>query len=223
MSSGIDYIPKGDLDLKVWTSLFLTSLGTMLDRVHFPSELYASLTALNDKYAQAFELATEPVSRTAVTVVGKNVARDALKKAVRQAVKEHLAYSQAVTNIDRQALGIPVHKAKHTPVHVAASYPIPDTECSTIRHLIIHFIDSELKGTKAKPAGQLGAEIVWAIRDTPPVDISDLIHSTFSTHTPATLEFREHERGKTVYFCLCWVNTRAKKGPWGQIRSAYIP
>ncbi|MDR1552126.1 MAG: hypothetical protein LBS69_01520, partial [Prevotellaceae bacterium] len=77
--------------------------------------------------------------------------------------------------------------------------------------------------SKAKPAGQHGAEIRWTISDTPVVDVEELIHSAFDTHTPFTLEFQGHERGRMAYFCLCWENTRGEKGPWSEIVSAIIP
>jgi hypothetical protein len=48
----------------------------------------------------------------------------------------------------------------------------------------------------------MNPEIRRAISDTPIVDVTELIHSSFDTRTPFTLEFQGHERGKTVYFCL---------------------
>jgi hypothetical protein len=55
------------------------------------------------------------------------------------------------------------------------------------------------------------------------VPVKYLIRSAFDTRTPFTLEFEGHERGKTVYFCLCWENTRGEKGHWSEIQSAVIP
>jgi hypothetical protein len=44
-----------------------------------------------------------------------------------------------------------------------------------------------------------------------------------ATRTSLTLEFDEPDRGKTVYFCLRWENTRGQKGPWSPIQKAIIP
>ncbi|MDR1273488.1 MAG: hypothetical protein LBK12_02965, partial [Odoribacteraceae bacterium] len=66
-------------------------------------------------------------------------------------------------------------------------------------------------------------EIRWAISETPVVNVDDLTHSAFDTRTPFNLEFRGEERGKAVYFCLRWENTRGEKGPWSEIQSAIIP
>ncbi|MDR3235698.1 MAG: hypothetical protein LBT48_03095, partial [Prevotellaceae bacterium] len=99
--------------------------------------------------------------------------------------------------------------------------PFFEIDSSVIRRLIIHFFDQDTK--KAKPAGVHGAEIRWAIRDEPVVDVEDLTNSSFDTRTPFTLEFKGHERGQTVYFCLCWENTTGEKGPWSEIVGAIIP
>jgi hypothetical protein len=223
MSSGTDYIPKGDLEFKGWAGLFIKALGARLDQLHFPPEVYATLTALNDDFAQKLVLATEPGTRTSPAVLVKNEARNVLKKAVRQAVKEYLTYNHLLTNSERENLGLPIHKATHTRAPVATSYPHFEIDTGLLCHLTIHFYDSEQKRSKAKLAGQLGAEIRWVISEAPPVSMADFIHSSLDPHSPFTLEFDGHERGKTVYFCLCWINTHGQKGPWSQIKNAIIP
>jgi hypothetical protein len=37
------------------------------------------------------------------------------------------------------------------------------------------------------------------------------------------LKFEGTDRGKTVYFALCWVNTREEEGDWSKIESSIIP
>ncbi|MDR1283137.1 MAG: hypothetical protein LBK99_20295 [Opitutaceae bacterium] len=69
-----------------------------------------------------------------------------------------------------------------------------------------------------------GAELLYGIADgAGPLTFSQLTHSVFSTHSPFRIEFAEELRGKTVYFCLRWENTRGQKGPWSEIVSAIIP
>jgi hypothetical protein len=50
-----------------------------------------------------------------------------------------------------------------------------------------------------------------------------MLASVFSTRSPYVFTFDENMRGKTVYFCLRWENTRGQKGPWSAIYSAIIP
>jgi hypothetical protein len=192
-------------------------------RILFPNDVYQELVTLRDDFAQKLETAEEPATRTKLTVQAKNTARATLEKKIRQVVKEYLNFNHAVTVEDRDGLGLPIYKTTRTHTPVATTYPDFDIDSGTIRRLTIHFYDQGSKKSKAKPAGQHGAEIKWVMSDTPVVDVKDLIQSAFDTHTPFTLEFEGHERGKTVYFCLCWENTRGEKGPWSPIQSAIVP
>ncbi|MDR1865339.1 MAG: hypothetical protein LBR08_07185 [Bacteroidales bacterium] len=97
-----------------------------------------------------------------------------------------------------------------------------EIDSSIIRRLLLYFRDygSEKRG---KPYGIHGAEVRWGIRDAPPADVDDLIRSEFATKSPYVLEFKESDRGKTVYLCTRWENNRGVKGPFGEITSAIIP
>ena len=218
-----DYLPRTDQLLRQWVIVFLNYLLTAMARLGFPNDVYNSLAALRDDFVQKLDAAETPATRTKLSVQAKNTARGALKAALRQAVKEYLAYNHAVTDEDRDGLGLPIYKTTRTPAPVSTTYPDFEIDSGTIRRLIIYFFDQGSVKSKAKPAGQHGAEIRWVISDTPVVDVAGLVHSSFDTRTPFTLEFEGHERGKTVYFCLCWENTRGEKGPWGEIQSAIIP
>ncbi|MDR0559698.1 MAG: hypothetical protein LBG92_05975 [Prevotellaceae bacterium] len=216
------FIPRRDVDFHQWVNSFMTYLGTESSRLGFPADKYQSLTALKSDFEQKFNAAENPSTRTSLSVQAKNEARAALEKELRQYIKEYLTYSSVVTDVDRNGLGLPVHKTSRTPSPVAATYPDYDIDSSVIRRLTVHFFDSANR-SKAKPDGQHGVEIKWGILETPPSSIDDLPHSAFDTHTPMTLSFDENQRGKTVYFCLCWENTRGEKGPWSEIISAIVP
>ncbi|MDR1524891.1 MAG: hypothetical protein LBS79_06510 [Tannerella sp.] len=142
-----------------------------------------------------------------------------LEKTIRHDIKEFLNYNRALTDGDREALGLPIYKTGRTPSKVAGEHPSYEIDSSEIRQLTIHFFGQG----KKKPEGQHGAEIRWVILQEPPQSIDELIHSAFDTHTPFTLAFDEKQRGEKVYFILRWENTRGEKGPWSEIVSAVIP
>ena len=219
----VDYLPKKDQAFLVWALNFTTVLVSMLVRLGFPESVFQELMALRNTFSEKLTTAEAPATRTKAAVQAKNNARKAFEKRLRQVIKEYLTYNHALTDEDRDNLGLPIYKTTRTKAPVATTYPDFVIDSGTIRRLIIHFFDQGSVKSKAKPAGQHGSEIRWAILDTPPVDVADLIHSSFDTRTPFTLEFEGHERGKTVYFCLCWENTRGEKGPWSEIQSAIIP
>ena len=223
--NGKKFLPNKDNDFLNWVANFLAILASILPRIEFPAEVHARLTTLLNTFRTKLGIAEAPATRTKAAVKDKNLARDALEKETRQAIKEHLNFNHLVTEVDRENLGLPIYKTTRDPSPIATTYPAGRADTSMLRRITIHFADQSdgEETAKAKPAGQHGAEIRWAISDTPIVDVEDLTHSSFDTRTPFTLEFKGHERGKTIYFCLCWENTRGEKGPWSPIESAIIP
>jgi hypothetical protein len=164
----------------------------------------------------------DPEARTPTITFTKIEKRKALEKLLRKLVK-NLQSSVTITPEELRDMGIVVPSSSRTPAPVATTYPDYEIDTSTLRRLILQFYDQGQKKSRAKPPGQHGAEILWVVSEVPVVDMTELTHSMFDTHTPFILDFQGHERGKTVYFCLRWENTRGEKGPWSEIKSAIIP
>jgi hypothetical protein len=220
-----DFIPESDRSFLSWITNFLKNLFPVLSRTNFPPDEYQKLTAQRDDFAQKFEMAGEPATRTSVAVEAKNSARKLLEVAVRVDVKAYLTYNPHVTDEDRIAMGLPIHKTTRTRVPMPEEKPDFSIKSAVGSRLEVHYHahDDEKGKTNAKPYGVRGVEIVWAILDAPPASYADLVHSTFDTHSPYTFQFDLSDAGKRIYICLRWENTRAEKGPWSEIQNAIIP
>jgi hypothetical protein len=218
-----NFIPKPDAAFNTWQGNLMVGVAPQASAWNIPPDAVAALQTLQTRWITAYAAYENPATRNHLVVKEKRDARKAYEAETRKFVKAYLAYNPAVTDNDREELGLTVPKNSRTPAPVATTYPDFDIDSGTIRRLTVDFYDQGSKKSKAKPEGQHGAEIRWVISDVPIVDVKDLIRSAFDTRTPFTLEFEGHERGKTVYFCLCWENTRGEKGPWSEIQSAVIP
>jgi hypothetical protein len=163
----------------------------------------------------------DPALRTPLITFIKNEKRKAYEKVLRILI-QMLESNPLVTDDDRRSVGIVIRDTSRTPVKPPKTYPEFMIDTSIIRCLIILFWDLGSK-SKAKPRGIHGAEICWAILDRPPLSVDELVHSNFCTRSPFKLTFDESDRGKTVYFCLRWENTKGEKGPWSEIMMAIIP
>jgi hypothetical protein len=164
----------------------------------------------------------DPATRTPIINFTKAEKRKKFEKTLRQLVKI-LQSNIHVTDDDLRAMSIVIPSSSRTPAKVATTYPDYDIDSSTIRWLRIIFYDQGQKRSKARPEGQRCAIIKWIVSNIPPTSINDLTNTKSNTSTPFSLEFDESDRGKTVYFCLCWENTRGERGPWSEIQSAIIP
>jgi hypothetical protein len=217
-----DFIPKADRTFLVWLKTLLAYLQTKIAVWGVPSAEFAAMQTMTTTFENALNVAENPSTHTVVTVQAKNDARKAVEDKTRVVVKGYVTYNPAVTNADRDAMGLPIHKTSRTPAPVPVTVPEAEVVLPSPAVVEIHFRDAESEH-KAKPTGVHGAEIAWAILDTPPADWKQLTRSSFDTHTPLRLTFEGADRGKTLYYALRWENTRGEKGPWSEIQSAIIP
>ncbi|MDR3093925.1 MAG: hypothetical protein LBU62_04705 [Bacteroidales bacterium] len=185
------------------------------------SDWLDAVSAKGNLWDSAYMAYLPEATRTPLITFEKNEARKVYEKDLRLLVKS-LQSNPKVTADDLRSMGIVAPSSSRTPVPAPTTYPEFSTDSSTIRRLAVHFRNAG-SDSSGKPKGVHGAEIRWAILDAAPVSVADLIHSSFDTRTPFTLEFDEPERGKTVWLCLRWENTRGEKGPWSEIESAIVP
>jgi hypothetical protein len=216
-----DYIPQSDGAFLEWSKTLTAYAAAHLAAFNVPEAALTPVQTLLTAYETAFEAAQNP-NRGKVDVLTKNEARDALKAALRTFVKAYLSYNPAVTDADKERMGLPLHDATRTPVPPPSTIPELELDSSTIRHIIVHFKDngSEKRG---KPRGVHGIELRWSLLETAPASVEELKNSAFDTATPYTFSFDETERGKALYICPRWENNKGDKGPWGEIIKAIIP
>jgi hypothetical protein len=173
----------------------------------------------------AFRKWENPATRTTVITEQLSEAEAAFKPEYRKLYTGFLKNSPLVTDDDLVSMGLPKrHTGGNKPAPVPKEYPGSDADTSVMRQITIHFFEGNDTHKKAKPAGVHGAEIRWVVRDAfEDVHIDDLIHSSFDTHTPITIEFADEQRGKILYYALRWENSTGKKGPFGPVQGTVIP
>ncbi|MDR1273036.1 MAG: hypothetical protein LBK12_00655 [Odoribacteraceae bacterium] len=216
-------IPKKDIDFNVAQEIIVTTANANraawgLDAAWMDGELLPARAVWTAAWA-AYE---NPATRTPAMTAAKTARRAAYEKLLRVLVKT-LQSGTRVTGEELRGMGIVVPSSARTPSPVAATYPLFDVDSGTIRCLKVYFRDRGQGRSRGKPDGQRGAVIRWALLAAPPAALEGLVNAAFATRSPFVLDFDERERGKTVYFCLCWENTRGEQGPWSEIAGAFIP
>ena len=217
-----DFIPENDTVFNGWQANLTAYVLTNKVRFNIPDDSWDSLGQMKSVWEAKYVITGKPETRTTPAVQAKNEAKKNYVSELRKFIKGFLQYNPAVTDEDRASMGLPIHSTSRKPVPTPTTHPEFDVDTSMMRRLNIRFRDAG-KNTSAKPFGVHGAEIRWAILNAPPSTVDELVNVAFDTRTPFMLEFADNERGKTVYFCLRWENTRSVKGPWGAFGSAVIP
>jgi hypothetical protein len=110
---------------------------------------FDDINALISAYEQAYETAEDP-NRGKADVIAKNETRDALKKAVRQYVREYLTNNHLVTDEDRRHMALPVHDVKPTPAPKPTDAPVGEVDFSRRQRHGVHVKAGTLTG-RSKP------------------------------------------------------------------------
>jgi hypothetical protein len=174
------------------------------------AEMKMAVTVVDEANAKAENRDT----RSKIDVMNRNVAIKGAHGVFRRAINICVANNLAATQADYAALNVP-QRGRHTVLPVPTTYPIVKTDCNTIRRVIIDF--------RGKQRGILGIIIRYGIVDAPPTSVEKLPNSALASTSPYTLAFTEAQRGKRVYFCLAWQNTKGQLGPWSEFLSAIVP
>jgi hypothetical protein len=69
----------------------------------------------------------------------------------------------------------------------------------------------------------VGIELACGVLPSPPANEKELTRFESTTRSPVVLNFREEDRGKTVYIVGRWTGRGQTAGPWSGIISAIIP
>jgi hypothetical protein len=216
-----DYIPLADGAFLEWAKTLTAFAAPKVTAFNIPAGALAPIQGQLTAYEAAYEAAQNP-NRGKVDVLTKNEARDALKVSLRGFVKAYLAYNPAVSDADKENMGLPLHDHTRTPSPAPTTIPELELDSSVIRQISVHYRDTG-SDKRGKPAHVHGVELRWAVLDNPPQSVEDLHKSAFDTASPYTFTFDEAERGKALYICPCWENSRGEKGPFGEIYKAIVP
>ncbi|MDR1372418.1 MAG: hypothetical protein LBJ17_04740, partial [Dysgonamonadaceae bacterium] len=187
-----------------------------------PPATYHEFMRLGADYEAKFAIAENSLTRNSKTINDRQEARATYEKFIRDMVQTYLVRNPNLTDGQKIAAGIPVHKTTHTPAPVHNVAPGFRIKLPSPGVVEVDFFDAE-NNKMAKPEGQHGAGFAWAVLDSPPSSYEELIHSAFDTRSPYVFEFDLPYSGKRLYFAMRWENTRGEQGHWGKIESTIIP
>jgi hypothetical protein len=214
-------IPRSDVEFNVKQGIIANKINTKAEAWKLDEKWITNVfNPAQKKWEIAWEKCQDRNQRTKLITFEKNQAREEYEPLVRLIVK-NLEVNTLVTDEERAELGIFPHDPKKT-VKNPTTYPDFSIRITVPREVIADFRDHG-SSVKAKPPGIHGLELKYTIQENSPKSVDELIHSEFDTHSPIILKFKDEERGKIVWMCGRWQNTKGEKGPWSEFYSAIIP
>jgi hypothetical protein len=206
-----DYIPQSDGKFLEWVKFLFTYLQVHASEWNIAPDTYAPILVLVGAYELAYAKATDPNHGHADTLA-KDEARDILKKAVRQYVKEYLANNHLVSDEERRHMALPVHDTVRTPASSTEDAPVGEVDFSRHQQHTMHVKSGTFTG-KSKPPHVRGYEL-WRKIGNAPTKESDWEYVGFSSRSAFVVKYAQEQVGLTVHYRYRWLNMRNQPGPW---------
>ena len=216
-----DFFPKREADLLEWFKNFSAVFAAKASAWNVPAQAASDITAKTAAYETAYE-AAKGENGTKALILEKNEKREALKAGVRNVKNKYIDYNDAVTDPDRERLGLPIRDRNPTPRPRPAGRPLLEVLPTNNRQHTAAAIN-QATGKKSKPDDAHGVRYVWEIRDAAPANAGDLRHSVFRVKAAEVFDYEEGDRGKKVFYAACYENAKGEAGPWSDIIEAIIP
>jgi hypothetical protein len=216
-----DFIPAGDADFDVWSANFdtkLTAAPTDYGLVAGDATAYA---ALHSAWHTAFVAASNPATRTSVTIQDKNTKKAAAVDKARQLVTIIQA-SAATDDVDRAELGITVRDFVPSIIGDPITKPVVNIETIGNLNHLLRIRDEATPLSNAKPEGTIGAEVYVSYGDDEPVDVATMTYVGLATRALFTVNHAPARKHTTAWYKTRWISPTAGRGPLSDDASASV-
>ena len=182
-------------------------------------EQAAELVQKQAEYAQAYWQANQPSLRTATVVVQKNLAREALLRAVRLVVAV-VGAANLADDAARTELGI---SDRQTARVIGRPTDVPRLIASRIDgHRVTLRLLSDRR-RKARPIGTAAASIFTHAGEEPPKDRVGWLSRGWSIRTTVELDFTGSMSAQTIWVTSAWVSPRGEEGRYCRPLAIELP
>lgn len=216
-----DWLPSKDADLDAFAVNFHTLIAAAPATYGLVAGDATALDPFVTAYTAALTAATDPSTRTSVTVAAKDVARFNLKAELRELAAKVQA-SPTVTDGAKTALGLTVRDTAPSPISAPATNPIVSVNEATPLAHYLRFSDSLTPDSRAKPVNVVGMELYVSPSATVISDPEDLKFNGVVTRNPYVITYDAADAGKKAYIAGRWINAKGQRGPWSGITSMTI-
>lgn len=216
-----DFIPQTDAGFATWSANFESGIDTEYATFGLTSGQATAYTTLDTAYQAAYLAATNPATRTPVTIAAKDTARTAAVANARFLAAIINSFP-GVTNAQRTALGLTPRVDTRTPIPAPATKPVVIVRAFNPLSHRLQLRDTETPTSRAKPAGAIAGEVWCKIGTTPPASIADCLFLGSYTRNFFDSVFDGADAGKTAYYLTRWVTRTGLVGPTSDVQSATI-
>ncbi|MDR1399267.1 MAG: hypothetical protein LBJ41_05030 [Treponema sp.] len=217
-----DWIPSRELDV---IELCLKWKAVLEDPVKVaaygwdPTAL-AVVLAMIGGFLAAYE--SYRMDDSSVNRIAKNKAKEKCIDEMRDFANSSVRFNKKMEEVDKVQLGISSRKTTitHHPTPTARPDIVVENTRSHFEHRILALNPNNRK--TSKPDDVYGVRYGWQVGGDKPTSGDYLPKAKFNRRTSLILAYTEADKGKTVYYAICYENGRGDQGPWSSIEEALI-
>lgn len=215
------YIPSTDAGLSSWLTNFDGLTSVNYAAYGLTSGEATAITSVTATYVSALTAATDPGTRTPVTVAAKDAAKFAALGTVRPlAIK--IRNNPGVSDETKVLLGLTVPSVIPTPVPTPTTFPLLSVLNGTPHQHLIQSRDSDTPTSKKKPFGAIQMQLYCAIGTSVAPSPAGAVFFGVSTKSPFRVTHSSEDAGKIATYFGRWITRTGLVGPWSDGASMVI-
>lgn len=215
------YIPARDQDLAAWATNFESAIDTEYASYGLSSGQATAYTTAQADFVTKLATATDPATRTKVTVAAKDTSKALLVGLSRSYAMIAQAYP-AITPSLLATAGLTVRSTVPTPIPAPVTVPLLSLLASLGQVVTLGYADSATPSAKKKPFGAIALQLVGKVSSTPLTDPDAVPTLKTVGRWPVSIQFTSDDIGKTVYIWGRWVTRKGLVGPWSSLCTAIV-
>lgn len=215
------WLPTTDTGLRDFTGDFSAKVSATPTAFGLTAADATTEAALVTAYDDALAAATNPATRTPVTVTAKNVAKAGLVANTRS-LAARIQANPSVTPEQKVALGLPVHIVGKHPIPAPVTRPVVTVASITELAHAVRIVDESTPTKRAKPYGVAEAAVFTFVGDDPPADIEQWEFKGIAKRSDFLIHYDPADAGKRAHIRAVWFNPRGEPGPVGEATSAMV-
>lgn len=225
-----NYIPNKNVDFDSFQANLITivSANSVVPWAFTATQLaaLAALVALQTIWSNAWAISQVFATSTPTDRFNTEQARINFEAAIREFVKSTLKYNPAISDTDRELMGVTVDSNTRTHLPPPAFAPVISSISKSAATLVVTLkIPTGEPGdtTRTFPIGSKSAILRWKIDGETPLADWECSNVQIVTKVSTQIEFTLPERGKPVYFMSAYLSTTDEQGPWSAPFETVIP
>jgi hypothetical protein len=207
------YIPRADDLALVWMKTFAGGIGADPARYMLSAADVANLQAVVDAFDAAFAVAKDPGTRTVVSVMAKDQARNVAEQLV-QTFYSLLKPNAGIADPDKIAIGVRPLNRGRTKTPQPWSEPVLSILGCTPQSQTLRYRDRTSPESSRKPPGVTFLELMVAVADGPAKSVDEARPAGLFTRNPIAVGFESKDDRKKATYWARWVSRRGETGPW---------